>query len=93
MKWMVRTDMAYSFGFTGFKPIPYIVEEEPEPFDEFVHEIRVEAGLEEERRPTLELGDKVIGQILWSGKITIPAPKFHRTLRNIITDDSTRSDK
>jgi hypothetical protein len=83
-----------TFSWDRFEPQ---IEEEPEPFDEFVHEVRVEAGLEEPRPPRPHWkradGTQLSGQILWSGKITVTAPKYHKTLRGIDGRDPIRQNK
>ena len=67
----------YRFGFTGWKQSKA---EEPDPFETFVRETRKEAGIvDPEPAAKVSAG----GFVLWSGTITIKAPRMHRTIYGI----------
>ena len=96
----ISTDNAYSFGFSGFnspqgKPIY-------DEFDMYVWEQRKAAGFDEPM-PTpvgyepLEwntyTGGNLSGQILFSGTITVKAPKYHGQIYGFTTGSTDNSDK
>lgn len=78
----------YSFGFAGWK---LVVEEEPDPFNEWVHEVRKDAGIIDPEPPkprarwvsNTGTTASTVGQILVSGNIMVKQPRFHSQLAGI----------
>jgi hypothetical protein len=69
--------MAYSYGFTEFKPISY--EEEMDDFERWARDISKAAGIVDPE-PEVKYHE---GQILASFTLVIPAPKKHGVLYGI----------
>lgn len=81
-------DPKYTFGFTGFKPAEYWVEvEEEDEFDDWAREVRIKNGLPVPEKPKRRI--KVTTEVLWSGNIVIPNPRFHRMITGIDVDGRT----
>lgn len=89
----VSTNSKYSFGFTGWKLTDWklVVEEEPDPFNEWVHEVRKDAGIIDPEPPkprarwvsNTGTTASTVGQILFSGNIMVKQPRFHSQLAGI----------
>ena len=94
---VVNDSGQYSFGFTGFKPaVVYLEYEEPDDFEQFVWETRKAAGIDEpppERQIKVHPAANITGQILWSGTLNIPAPRFHSQLVGVTSYEPNESDE